>query len=70
MCFLDNERHRTGLQNNLVNVPVLDQKVINYEQSEENNILKKETNIQVFRTYLKNLVKNNYNGVVESIPYL
>ena len=62
MCFLDSERHRTGLQDNLVNMPVLDQKVINYEQSEENNILKKETNIQAFRTDLKNLVRSNYNG--------
>jgi len=70
MRFLDNERHRASSQDNLVNVPVLDQKVINYEQSEEDNIIKKDTNIKALRTDLKNLVINNYNCRVESIPDL
>ena len=51
-------------------MPVLDQKVINYEQYDEDNILKKDNNIQVFRTDLKNLVRSEYNGIVKSIPYL
>jgi hypothetical protein len=51
-------------------MPVLDQKVINYEQSEEDNILKKDTNIKAFRIDLKNLGRSAYNGTVDSIPEL
>jgi putative DNA primase/helicase len=70
MLFLDSERHRTGSHNKLVNIPVLGLKVINYEQPNEDNILKKSEDIKAFRTDLKNLVRSEYNGVVESIPDL
>jgi hypothetical protein len=42
MRFLDNKRHMTGSHDKLVNMLVLDQKVINYEQPNEDNILKKD----------------------------
>ncbi len=44
--------------------------MINYEQFDEDNILKKDKNIQGFRTDLKNLVRSRYDGIVESIPDL
>ncbi len=68
--ILDSERQMKGSQDKPVNMPVLDQKMINYEQSNENNILKKEKNIKAFRIDLKNLVRSNYNCSAESIPDL
>jgi hypothetical protein len=44
--------------------------VINFEQPNEENFIKKDTNIKEFRTDLKNVVKSNYDGVVDSIPDL
>jgi len=70
MCFLDSERHRTGSQDNHVNTPVLDQKVINSDQPYEINCIKKDENIESFRTDLKKLVVSKYNCTVESVPDL
>jgi hypothetical protein len=69
MRFLDSERHRADILASLSCEPVLDQKVINSEQPNEDNILKKDTSIKAFKTDLKNLVRDIYNGIVESIPY-
>jgi hypothetical protein len=60
MRFLDSLRHRTGSQDHHVNIPVLGQKVINYEQSNEDNFVKKYKDISSFRTDLKNLVVSKY----------
>ena len=70
MHFSDISSHRTGYQDNIENHPVQEQKTINSEQSNEGNILKKDTNIRSLRTDLKNLVRSKYNGVVESVPDL
>ena len=70
MRFLDNRQHRTGLQDKLANMPVLDQKMIIQVQLNEENCINKFENIMAFRTDLKNLVISEYNCSVESIPDL
>jgi putative DNA primase/helicase len=70
MRFLDSERHMIGSQDKLVNMPVLDQKVINYEQSNKDNFIKKYKDISSFRTDLKILVISKYNCKIESVPEL
>jgi putative DNA primase/helicase len=70
MRFSDINSHRTGWKDNIENHPVQEQKVINSEQSNEDNILKKYNNIRAFRTDLKNLVMSKYNCKVESVPEL
>jgi putative DNA primase/helicase len=70
MRFLDSERHRTGSQDKLDNMPVLDQNMVNSEQSNEDNFVKKCENIKVFRIDLINLVMGEYNYTVESVPDL
>ena len=56
MRFSDINSHRTRYKDNIENHPVLDQKVVNSEQSNEDNILKKDKKLKSFRTDLKNLV--------------
>ena len=68
--FLDSERHRTGILTSLSCEPVLGQKMMNSEQSHENNCTKKFEYAKSFRTDLKNLVMGEYNCSVESIPDL
>jgi len=70
MRFSDTNSHRTGYKDNIENNLVQEQKVTNSEQSNEDNLVKKFEYIKSFRTYLKNLVRNNYNCRVESIPDL
>jgi putative DNA primase/helicase len=60
----------TGYKDNIENHLVQEQKVVNSEQLNEANFVKKPEDIKSFRTDLKNLVRSNYNGVVESIPDL
>lgn len=70
MRFLDSGCHRTGILTNLSCEPVLGQKMINYEQPDEDNCIKKFENIKIFWTDLKNLVVSKYNCSVDSIPDL
>jgi putative DNA primase/helicase len=70
MRFLDSERHMIGSQDKLVNMPVLDQNMVNSEQFNEDNFVKKYKYISSFRTDLKNLVRSEYNCTVESVPDL
>ena len=70
MRFLDSDRHRTDTLASLSCEPVLDQKVINSEQPNEDNCVKKDRNIKAFRTELKNLVWSKYNCKVESVHVL
>jgi putative DNA primase/helicase len=70
MRFLDSGRHRAYILASLSCEPVLDQKVINSEQPNEDNCVKKFEYTKSFRTDLKNLVMSEYNCSVESIPDL
>ena len=70
MRFSDINNHMTGCQDNIENDLVLDQKVTNSEQSNEENFIKIYENFKSSRTDLKNLVRSEYNGVVENIPDL
>ncbi len=70
MRFSDSGRHLTGYGDKTENHPVLDQKMINSEQSNEDYFVKKDKHIISFRTDLKNFVLSNYNGTVESVPDL
>jgi putative DNA primase/helicase len=70
MRFLDISSLRVGYNDNIENHPVQEQKMINYEQSNEANYIKKLENIMAFKTDLKNLVTSKYKGTVESVPDL
>ncbi len=70
MRFSDNNSRRTGCKDNIEKDLVLDQKVTNSEQSNEENFIKIYENFKSSRTDLKNLVRSEYNGVVENIPDL
>jgi P4 family phage/plasmid primase-like protien len=63
-------RDRTGSNDTVDFVPVLEQKTIISEQFEDEDCLKKLEYIGSFRRDLKTLVCNQYNCVVESIPAL
>jgi putative DNA primase/helicase len=70
MRFFDTNSHLTGYKDNIENHPVQEQKVTNSDQFNEDNFIKKDGYIKSFQTDIKNLVINNYNCRVESIPEL
>ena len=57
--FSDSNSHRTGCKDDMENYLVQEQKVINSEQSDEDNFVKKNKNLSLYRTDLKNLVRRN-----------
>jgi putative DNA primase/helicase len=60
----------TRCEDNIENYLVQEQKVVNSEQSNEDNILKKYKDIKTFRTDLKNFVMNSYDRDGKSISDL
>jgi putative DNA primase/helicase len=61
MRFSDINSHRTGYKDSIENHPVQEQKVVNSEQSNEDNCIKKCENIRAFRTDLINFVMSDSN---------
>jgi hypothetical protein len=70
MRFSDINSHITGCKDNIENHLVQEQKTINSEQFNEYNFVKKDEYIKSFQTDLKNLVRCEYNCVVESVTDL
>jgi putative DNA primase/helicase len=70
MRFFDTNSHWTRYKDNIESHPVQEQKVTNSDQFNEDNFIKKDEYIKSFRTDLKNLARNDYNCVVESVTDL
>lgn len=66
--FFDIERCRTGTNDTIDFVPVLEQKTLVFERGGEADSIKNPTNCELLRTDLKNFARSKYNCIVENIP--